>query len=553
MTKHFLHPPPLTLVLSFLLQACSLVINAPSTSVAPTVTSQALTMIEGHGKTLSSSDLYATAGDAPANQVQFTISSSSSGAAIFKNETQLATGDTFTQADINSGLISFRHTSSSSATTETVTLAASTTGSATSTSVTLSADFTQFSDWTQNLDNGATGMNNNAAMDAGRSSLIKFQNKLYAGWPEIDASNYNIHVSVFTGTYTSPAWTPVDNGSLNFNNLALASEVRFETVNSKLYAITEEEIAGIGNIRVQVYNGNDSAPGWTFVDGGSLNFNSTLQAGAAQTAVLNDKLYVLWRETTGASAFKIRIKVYNGNDGAPSWADVSGDAGAGLNKNATRTAFFPSLTVFNGKLYAAWPENDGSSIKQLYVKVYNGDDFSPTWTAVDGLGLNIDPLRQANRPSLAASDTRLFIIWHEFNASSVEQLRAKAYNGNDSSPSWTDITGGSAAAGLNYDSAQSVGIPDAAVYGMGSGRLYVTWPEATATVDQIRVKMFNGNISSPSWTFVDGNTATGVNKTTTLDANTPKFTVIEQSLYLAWPEDSNGGLTDYQSMIVRAQ
>ncbi|MBM4317044.1 MAG: hypothetical protein FJ116_06145, partial [Deltaproteobacteria bacterium] len=54
-----------------------------------------------------------------------------------------------------------------------------------------------------------------------------------------------------------------------------------------------------------------------------MNKNTSNAAQQPQLTVSNSRLYLSWIETSGAK-FQIRVALYNGNDSAPSWLFVDG-------------------------------------------------------------------------------------------------------------------------------------------------------------------------------------------------------------------------------------
>ena len=195
--------------------------------------------------------------------------------------------------------------------------------------------------------------------------------------------------------------------------------------NSKLYSCwVEKNATGITQVRAVVYNGNDAAPGWQFVDGNGangLNKDVTANANFCYLASANSKLYMTWTESNGVIP-QIRVAAYNGNDAAPVWTFVDGNGANGINKNAAKNATSSRLAVLNSKLYAAWTENNTSN--QVRVAVYNGNDTAPGWTFVDGNGvngLNKDPDYNALNASAAVVNNKLYISWTESSAT-VRQI-----------------------------------------------------------------------------------------------------------------------------------
>ena len=99
-----------------------------------------------------------------------------------------------------------------------------------------------------------------------------------------------------------------------------------------------------------------------------------MDAVTPSMGILNSKLYVGWIEHS-AGADQVRVAVFNGDNGTPSWSFVDGGGTTGINKNATKTAASVHLAVLNSKLYAAWTEV-GTSVANVRVSVFSGDDSS---------------------------------------------------------------------------------------------------------------------------------------------------------------------------------
>lgn len=425
--------------------------------------------------------------------------------------------------------------------------------------------------WTFVDGDGSYGINKNTTGSAENAQLTVFNSKLYAIWTEDNHIANQIRVAVYNGTDSSPTWTFVDGNStsgINKDSTKNAAKPQLTAFNSKLYAIWNEENGSIRQIRVAVYNGTDSSPTWTFVDGNAatgINKDNTKNADYGQLIVLGTKLYALWRENNG-TADQIRAAVYSGDDAVASWSFVDGNGTNGLNKDSAQTAYYPQMEVLDSKLYATWKEESGAAgntVSQIRVAVYNGNDSSPAWTFVDGnatTGINKDTTKNAGYPYLTVSNSKLYDTWQEFNENSgtLRQIRVAVYNGNDASSTWTFVDGNSATKGLNYDSTK---FGDSAKLVDFSGSLYATWHEDTGTVytydsggtvelTEIRVDLYNGTDSSPAWTFADGDTASGINKDSAKPASDSQLTVFNSKLYAIWTEFYN---TAYQVRVAVKQ
>ena len=340
------------------------------------------------------------------------------------------------------------------------------------------------------------------------------------------------------------SWMFVDGNGTNGINKDPAKNAyspQLTVLGSKLYAIWDEGSTAT-QIRVAVYNGNDAAPSWNFVDGNGtngINKDATKSAFSPQLTVLGSKLYAAWVEHNGTS-YQIRVAVYNGIDTAPSWTFV--DKGVnGINKDATKSAFFPKLALLGSKLYTTWIEPN-STTDQVRVAVYNGNDASPSWTFVDGNGtngINKNPANDTSSPQVSVLGNKLYATWDEHGTAS--QIRVAVYNGNDAAPAWTFVDG-NGTNGINKDVTRGAGSPQLTVSG---SKLYATWPEDNGITQQVRVAVYSGDDLSPIWTFVDGNGANGINKNAAIKAYSPQLTDRNGMLYATWEESNQVRVAAY--------
>ncbi|MBI4924801.1 MAG: hypothetical protein HY843_02665 [Bdellovibrio sp.] len=390
------------------------------------------------------------------------------------------------------------------------------------------------STWTAVDGTGSTGINKDSTKSAIIASLKVFNSKLYATWAETNGAKNQIRVAVFNNSDTSPAWSFVDgNGpnGINVNTGETATTSKLEVVNSKLYIIFNETNAGVTQIRVKVYNGNDSSAAWSSIDGGGvtgINKDTTKGGANSNLIAFNNKLYTTWQEDT-ATVTQIRVKVYN--DDGSTWSFVDGNGVNGLNKDTSTGALRPNFCVFNSKLYLAWHE--GAS--QVHMRVYNGNDASPAWTLIDGgTSINKDSASNANDLQPVDFNSKLYGIWSEYS-NGVSQIRAAEYNGNDDAPAWSSVDG-NGTNGINFDTTKNATLPRVAVF---KSHLYATWIEVGSnTKSQTRVAMFAGASTSPPWTIVDGNGALGLNIDTGQSVNSPFLVGFNSRLFAIWVEGS---------------
>lgn len=402
--------------------------------------------------------------------------------------------------------------------------------------------------------NGSTGLNKDTTKTAQSPQLTTLNTKLYAAWQELNSTGYQIRVGVYNGNDSSPSWKLVDgNGAngINYNSGLAAVSPQLTTFNNKVYATWQESTASKGStqIRETVYNGNDSAPSWAFVDGNGtngLNFDKTQNGTVPQGAVSNSKLYSVWTESNG-SFNQTRVAVYNGNDSSPVWKFVDGAGTNGINYNTARDANQPQLSALGLKLYGTWTENNGSAY-QIRVVVYNGNDGAPAWSLTDGggtNGLNYNSANSATSPRLAAFNSKLYLTWYE-QAPIVNQIRVAVYNGKDSTPAWKFVDG--AATGLNAHSNRTAISPQLLAF---QSNLYATWSEIdnTTFASVIKIAVYNGNDSAPAWTFVDNRSYGCLNKDNTQNGQGPQLASLNYRLYAIWNEYNTSSVSQIRSAV----
>ncbi len=388
------------------------------------------------------------------------------------------------------------------------------------------------------------GLNWSRDWDTYFPQLTVLGEKLYAAWREMSYRRgpMQLRVAVYNGDDTTPAWRFVDDntqtGGINWDRNRHGFAIQITAFNGKLYAIWEENSPTVSQIRVAVYNGNDDKPAWSFVDGDEptgLNHDPKFLASYPQLTVFDGRLYAIWSEQNG-DARQIRVAVYNGRDDVPAWRFVDGDTTNGINYNAARSGFHPQFTAFGTKLVAAWEEHNGTA-QQIRVAVYNGNDQAPVWSFSDGgsvnNGINHVASKNAAYPELTVYDSRLYATWTERNAEENSQVRVGVYNGDDRAPAWAFVDG-DRASGLNRNPDSMAYEPQLTVFGT---RLYVTWYEGDHKGrGQIRVAVYDGDENAPRWAFADGGGKKGINKNTRRSALDPQLTVFNSQLYITWKE-----------------
>jgi hypothetical protein len=401
--------------------------------------------------------------------------------------------------------------------------------------------------WTRVDGGAAAGIGYSSSLDSNTTTGIALGGKVYLSWIEENASSlYQVRARVYNGNDSSPSFAPVDGGDSNTGlNVDPAQSAvttpRLAVLSNKLYVAWDEPTATATHSHVSVYNGNDAAPAWTHVDGpgggtGGIYYSAAASVFSPVVAANAGKLYAIWYEPGPGAVYQARVAVYNGNDSAPAWAMVDGNTPKGINFDNTATVNYLTLTSFAGKLYAAWSETLGFN---LHVKVYNGNDSAPAWTFVDGnsaAGINHSASSTARGITFATSGNKLYALWTEQASGATSQIRAAVYNGNDAHPSWTFVDG-NGANGLNIHPQDNAANPALAVYGEV---LYASWKEQLGPGGRygIHVAYYNGNDAAPAWTEVDqGN----LSFSSTDNAELPVLIPTATRLYCAWDEQTIPG------------
>jgi hypothetical protein len=368
-----------------------------------------------------------------------------------------------------------------------------------------------------------------SAADAATPDLIEFNSKLYATWSEPGANEQQqIRMKEWDGTL----WSFIDGGTDEGINKSTNSDghtPQLTVFSSKLYATWSESTT----VHVKEWDGTD----WVFVDGTGIN--SSDYAYDPQLTVFNSRLYVTWeeREANSGNYQYARVQEWDGNT---TWTSVDGGK---LNYDSGDYADNPQLTEFNSNLYAIWSE-DGNPTYQIRVKEWNGsswsffdDDDSDPET---GLNYNID--KAGYEPQLIEFNSKLYAVWSEaYGESSVKQIRVRKWDGTST---WSFIDGDSNT-GLNFDTGKDAYNPKLSVF---DSKLYATWSEKdTNTSFILRVKEWDGT----NWTFVDGNTASGLNQAASTSKGEihPQLIEFDSQLHIIWDE---GGTSSQKIRVKKA-
>ena len=285
---------------------------------------------------------------------------------------------------------------------------------------------------------------------------------------------------------------------------------------------------GSGTVSADV--DNVSVGCWVLVDGGGsstgVNKNSTYRADNVSLHAFdnNSKLYVSWSEISQyGSISQIRVKSYDNS----TWSTIDGDSNNGINLIKSRNATNPSMSDNGTHLFAVWSEDNGAGNGLIRTAVYDNTTLSWDFQNNNFQALNNSTSRSANNPQLLNDNSSLYAIWSENNGT-ANQIRVKLF---DNSTSWNLVDKiGDNTTGINKDTSKNAINPKFPNFNSG---IYAAWSEDNGSASQIRVAKFD---NSSSWTFVDGNSSTGINKATGKNATDPAMAVLSTKLYIAWSE-----------------
>ena len=310
-------------------------------------------------------------------------------------------------------------------------------------------------------------------------SLAPFNSRLYAGWIEFGGGQYQFRVAFYDPKLPLAGWTnversPADQFGLNYMPSMQAQYPALVATDGTLFAVWAETNGTVQQVRAAEYNGNDSAPAWTFIDGGTpngINFDPLVD-GLYPTAVgYNNHLVAAWSESN-----ILHVMAYDGS----SWSDIDG-TGTGLNYTPGSSPYQPSLGVADGKLYLTWAELDSvTGWNTIRVREFNGDFSAPSWSFIDGggpEGISIDPGQASASPKIGELNGGLVVAYEQTVPGSPTpptQVRVRAYNGDANNPLWQTIDS-NPSGGLNFNPGYPATHPSPAGF---AGKLYVSWVES---------------------------------------------------------------------------
>lgn len=279
------------------------------------------------------------------------------------------------------------------------------------------------------------------------------------GWGEIDGKP--IRSVVFVAHWDGRQWVldanaAMPNGALNTDREAAARTPALAAVGGTLYAAWIEmrrvpERGAYNVVVVKRLSGGQWLPA-----GRELRAESADNTRMLDVALVgvDGVLYAAWSEAAARGRPLVHVAKWTGTD----WARI----GRSLNVSRDGFANLLALTGAGNVLHLAWQERRVAGNNQIYVKSWDGSN----WTATTG-SLNVDPDRgEAGRPALASDGSRLWLAWTE----GMPGQRARLY------ARWLGPAGWSTPIGpLNAD--RETGAADAPALAAGAQGTFLAWAE----------------------------------------------------------------------------
>ncbi len=374
----------------------------------------------------------------------------------------------------------------------------------------------------RSTDNG-TSWNSATSPTANNLNRVEFGNNTFVAVGD----SGNIVRSTDTGASFDNVTSPTANslsgvsfGNSTFVAVGSSGSIVKSTDNGVSWA---NATSPTGNNLLEAAFGNN-----TFVAvGSSGNIVRSADNGTSWVNTTNNsisKLYVSWSEVSQVGSIsQIRVKNYDNT----SWSTIDGDGNNGINLIKSRNASHPSLADNGTHLFAVWSEDNGAGKGLIRSAVFDNTTTSWDFQISNFQPLNNSTSYSANNPQLLHNNSSLYAIWSENNGT-ANQVRVKQF---DNSSSWNLVDNiGSSTTGINKDTSKNALNPKMHNF---NSEIYAAWSESDGTASQIRVAKFD---NSTSWSFVDGNSSTGINKATGKNATEPAMAVLNNKLYIAWSE-----------------
>jgi len=282
---------------------------------------------------------------------------------------------------------------------------------------------------------GSIGLVGSSATQ-GRSQLRDVGGVPYIAFLEMNRSFYPQSVFAYVKSWNGTSWVLQGTGALNKSSGAgsTAASISIASDGTAPYVAWTEYVRGTDSqggdtgTPPQVYVSHWNGSQWSAL-GGSLNVASSDWAYDVAVTYLGGQPYAAWVERTKSGNALLYVATWNGTN----WTLVGSGT---LNQNpVTGWAFHPALVADSAtnSLYVAWTEQATLGRKsQVFVSKYNDGG----WVSLGGV-LNVDSVQgSAQRVSLALLNGTPVAAWSEVNFGSLRNIYVKQWNGSN----WIQLT-----------------------------------------------------------------------------------------------------------------
>jgi hypothetical protein len=225
---------------------------------------------------------------------------------------------------------------------------------------------------------------------------------------------------------------------------------------------------GVNQVFVKRLNGSN----WELL-GGNLNLDNTKNASRPQIAFVGNNPVVAWLEDNSTTP-QLIVKTWNGN----AWVVLQAQGiPASLNLLSSQSVSGLSLAVGSNNLpVVAFAEGIGG-VHSIFVKQWTGSE----WTQLGGIYLDIEPNKDAQKPSLALdNNNRPVVAWSE-----EDVIMVKRWTGS----TWEQITGS-----LNNTRARELSLALDS-----TGNPIVAWSESNTPTPNVDTSIFVKRREGSAW------------------------------------------------------
>jgi len=263
----------------------------------------------------------------------------------------------------------------------------------------------------------------------GFSQIVSAGGVPVVGFIENNRSLFPDITEAYVDRYDGVAWRPLG-GKLNRHADGRVESLSIAADGKVIWACwTESTITGWTAVAPgQLYCSSWDGEKWK-TQASPLNNSVGHWAQDVNVAYGNGHFYVAWTERPNAGNALLYVKSWDGSE----WSLL----GQALNRNtSTGWAFHPRLAADNERLYLSWEEQlELGKPTQLYVSRWD----SGAWSAL-GTALNEDATQgKTSRSSIALLQHAPVVLWNEVRLGELQQTYGKQWNGSSwiPLPAWS--------------------------------------------------------------------------------------------------------------------